>query len=233
MRTALELMLVPPTSLPPDVELEIRQTAVASERTGIMAATGTYLAMFFVVAALPLLLPVRSLPGFSVVLVPLALAFALGILVLRSKSRSVRRWTMLVHGICAFAAIGGASGFCGSMMVVPPLAVALSLGCVANLPDFRISGQVLGVASYALPFVLGWARLVPDSYTFGLDEIRVHPVLVGFPETAARLVILAAVVSVHLVAGYAVLRVARDQESLRKKWLLQNWHLRQMTSVEG
>jgi hypothetical protein len=233
MRTALELMLVPPTSLPPEVESEIRQTAAASERTGTLAATGTYLAMLFFLAALPLWLPVRNPLGLSVILAPLAVAFAFGILALRSTTRGLRQWATLAHATFAFAAIGGASGFCGSMIIVPPIAVALSLACVANLPDFRILGQLLGVASYALPFVLAWAGFVPESYTFGAGEIRIRAILVGFPETPARLTLLAAVVSVHLVAGYAVWRVARDQETLRQKWLLQNWHLRQMTAVDG
>ena len=89
----------------------------------------------------------------------------------------------------------------------------------------------LGLASVVVPFVLEWAGVTPRNYEFANGAITVHSHVMQLSEVPVRLTNLLTTLVALIGSVLYVARVVRVENELRGRWLLQNWHLRQMAQV--
>ena len=85
------------------------------------------------------------------------------------------------------------------------------------------------VLAVVVPFVLEWGGWVAPNYAFGPDGMLVKPVVMQLPEVPIRLLSLFVTLGALVGSVFYVRRVVLVEAELRRSWVLQNWHLRQMT----
>jgi hypothetical protein len=231
MRVALQLMLEPPAEMPADLAKELESAQSERIRAGILPGLGVF-GLFFVVA---FLLP--AVAGPLDWTIPCLVAAAVSVAIVSSASRLRLRNLagasrgVLITSASIFLAIGLASVYVGPMMFIPPLAVATANALVASQLRWR-GTLALAVSSIAVPFVLEWAHVIPANYTFAADTFVTTSHVMRLPEIPIRLASLVTSLGALIGSVLYVARVVRIEGELRRTFLLQNWHLRQMAHVE-
>jgi hypothetical protein len=131
---------------------------------------------------------------------------------------------------CVALGIAFASGYLGPMMLLPPLAVALANALASVQRRWHV---FLGLCILAVvaPFIAEWAGLIPRSYEFRPDGFLVKPVVMHLSEVPVRLLGLLVTVGALVGSVLYVRRVVVVEGELRRRWVLHNWHLRQMTQL--
>jgi serine/threonine-protein kinase len=117
----------------------------------------------------------------------------------------------------------------GPLVMIPGLA-ALQTGLyVTGVRGNRIrSGILVGCATFLVPFALQWLGVLPPSYRFESDGLRILPGLTNFPASATTAFLLVTGITQVVVAavGLGRLRAALDQAEARVA--MHAWQLRQL-----
>jgi eukaryotic-like serine/threonine-protein kinase len=230
LRAALELMLEPPPEVPREVDDELERAQSDRIRAGIIPGLVVFATFLATALIVPLVAgPIRWMP-------PLVVAGALTIASISSTYRlrasrlATRSGAALLTAACVSVAIAFTSPYLGPMMIIPALAVALGNALVASQLRWR-GILVLGVLSVTIPFVAEWAALIPRSYEFRADGILVLPVVMQLAELPIRIASLVATLGALIGSVLYVRRVILVETELRTRWVLHNWHLRQMAQM--
>jgi len=230
LRAAVELMLEPPRELPREVHDELERAESDRIRAGLVPGIVVF-AMFLVVA---LVVPVVAGPVSwlvpSVIAATTTVAIVLSVRILRKKLSSRETPTTIALVACVALGIAFASGYLGPMMLIPPLAVALANALTSVQRRWYVFVILCGLA-VVVPFVAEWAGLIPRSYEFRPDGFLVTPVVMQLSELPVRLLSLLVTLGALVGSVLYVRRVVVVEVELRRRWVLHNWHLRQMTRV--
>ena len=231
LRAALELMLEPPSQLPAEVQDEIDRAQSDRIRAGIPA--GLVVFGIFLVTALVVPLVAGPISWVTPVMIAGAITVALVTSARRLRLSSLARHPTgaLVAAIAVCTAIALLCGYFGPMLLMPPLAVALTNALVASQTRWR-GILVLGILSITVPYVLEWAALVPQSYEFRPDGILVKPVVMQLPEIPVRVAILITSLVALIGSTLYVRRIVLVETQLRCASIIQNWHLRQLARMD-
>jgi eukaryotic-like serine/threonine-protein kinase len=230
LRAALELMLEPAPVVPPEVHDELERAQSDRIRAGIVPGLVVFATFLATALLVPLVAgPIRWLPPL-VVAGALVVASISSAYRLRASRLSTRSGAALLTAACVSIAIAFSSGYLGPMMLIPPLAVALASALVASQLRWR-GILVLGVLSVSVPFVAEWLALIPTSYEFRDGGMLVMPVVMELSEVPVRIASLVATLGALIGSVLYVRRVVLVETELRTRWVLHNWHLRQMAQM--
>jgi hypothetical protein len=116
-------------------------------------------------------------------------------------------------------------------MLIPSLAIATATSLVASQLRWRVT-LALAISSVLVPTILEWAHITPANYHFGADAIVVTSHVIRLPEVTIRLSALGITLLALVGSVRYVRRIVVVETELRERWLLQNWHLRQMAHVD-
>jgi hypothetical protein len=216
--------------MPAEVREEVERAQSDRIRAGLVP--GIVVVATFMLAALllPLVAGVVSWRVPIVVAVALGVAIALCVRLMRVKDLAAEVWATLGLVTCVAAAIAFVSAYLGPMMIVPPLAVALGTALAASQVRWRVF-LALTLFGVVVPYVLEWSGVVAQSYAFSDGGLFVRPVVMLLSEVPIRAVTLFTTVVALVGAVLYVRRVVVVEAELRRTWILQNWHLRQMTQL--
>jgi serine/threonine-protein kinase len=229
-RVALELMLEPPAEMPADLAQKMANAQSERIRAGILPGLVVFGAFLVLVLGLP------ALAGAKDWTIPLIIAGAVVVAIAMSTHR-LRRESLagssgaMVTAAAIFVAIGLASTYLGPMMLIPPLAVALANALVASQLRWRMT-LALAVACVGLPFLLEWGGVMAANYQFLPDGILVTSHVMTMSEIPVRLASFFTTQVALIGSVLYVARVVRVETDLRRSFLLQNWHLRQLAQVD-
>jgi serine/threonine-protein kinase len=232
-QVAARLLLEPPADAPPEVLHNAEHASYEAFRENLRIGFVTFAAMLLVVASLPLWFEVRSSLGLVLIAAPLTLGTMVqGLALLRARTLDRLLHMNTVVNVFVFASIAATSGIAGAAILVPALVVALTTGSMMATSKRAVGAHVgLGLASFFIPFAAEWAGLLPRAYDFRADGVLVSSVVLGLSEVSTRIGIIIATVAAVLGSALATRRAVESEAETRRKWLVQLWHLRAMTSV--
>ena len=222
-------MLEPPTEMPPELDAEIVRAQSDRIRAGIIPGLVVFTVFLVLILGLPLISDGTAWT------MPIVIAASVAVAILTSGSRLIKQnlagsTDAMVTATAIFVAIACSSTYLGPMIMIPPLALALANALVSSQARWRTT-LVLGLASVTIPFFLEWAGITPRNYEFvdGVLIVRSH--VMQLSEVSVRLANLLTTLVALFGSVLYVARVVRVETDLRGRWLLQNWHLRQMAQV--
>ncbi len=217
-----------PDSLPSEAE-----TALAKQRgeQRKQSARVSFLGLVVVLLILPLFstLGVRSWPAllllYACVLAFTAFSYWL--------SRTGGNRTLHIVGSATLGAsvAGVSSVVAGPLVLVPTAACVVALAVIINSrAEPRRRNWVLAIASLAvlLPFCLQILGVLPVSYAFDAEGMRVVPWGVNLPQAPTLLMLLLGNLACLFVPVFAVGRAIDVLAHAERQLFAQAWHLRQL-----
>jgi hypothetical protein len=231
MRVALELMLEPPMEMPPDLRDELERAQSDRIRAGIIPGLIVFAAMIVLALGLPAIAGARDWTIPLMVAGVMSIALATSARRLRMANLAVAWRGALITSACLCVAIGLSSTYLGPLTLAPQLAVAVATALVASQLRWRMT-LALAASAIVVPFVLEWTHVIPANYQFSADTITVTSHVMELPEDPIRISILITTLVALVGSVRYVRRVVKFENDLRQRFLLQNWHLRQMARVD-
>jgi serine/threonine-protein kinase len=226
-----KLLLEPPADLPAAVRRDIEDAAVQAMRH--RGRVGAIVFGFFTVllATFPWTLGVRSWTGFWVITASTAATTLLGaIAALRRLPFARRRAILLLATAFAFLAIAATSWLSTPLVLVPAFVIGLASTTMADGLQGSVRHYVvMGIAAVLAPVALEWAGALP-AVDVRPEGILLRSLVLG--RMPPEWLLLLATVVTFLGASVSIWLSVRGQALLRERWLLQLWHLREMTTVE-
>ncbi|MBI5514368.1 MAG: serine/threonine protein kinase [Deltaproteobacteria bacterium] len=224
--TLLKLLLEPPKTLPEEVRLRVLEDKTAGMATAARAGAINYLAWAsFVLLCITLGVrdPLRAWTCAGLFLLSSWLCWR------ASVTRAFPPWKVPLMAAVSTTAIGFLASFFGPLILLP---AALVANCAAYTLAANVRFNVLFLwvcaCLLALLFVGPYFHLLPPSYTFESDLIRVSPRTVSFDPRWTPVLLGGTHVVLLLLAGRVFGRLgARLRVSTERIHLLA-WHLQQI-----
>jgi serine/threonine-protein kinase len=231
MRVALELMLAPPREMPADLAAELERAQSDRIRVGIIPGIVVFAGFLAFALALPAIAGAIDWTIPAIIAIAMSVPIAMGLRRLRIPNLASARRGAFLSAASLFLAIGLSSVYLGPMMLIPSLAIATATSLVASQLRWRMT-LALAISSLLVPTILEWAHVTPTTYHFGADAIVVTSNVIRLPELTIRLSALGITLLALVGSVRYVRRIVVVETELRERWLLQNWHLRQMAHVD-
>jgi serine/threonine-protein kinase len=224
--TLATIMQTLPSTVPPEVEQELRASEQGIVRQG---ARDSIIGMGAWFLFLPVVYALGVVHAYMIwlILVPVGLAIVFSIRVLKmSFARPVDQYFVL---ICSMLGMVMVSRMFGPLVLGPTLIATYAITLQVH-PRRSIGLLMLGVATLAMiaPMMLELAGVLPSSYVYDHGRMVILPQLIELGQGGSIAVLLGASV-LSLVAPAVFVGQVRDRlNQAERRLLLQAWHFRRL-----
>lgn len=231
-RVLMKVMLEPPPTTPAEVERALEDEAIEEGRFAAVLGGAAY-SVFLVCALVLAWVGMRSWVVFTWIVVPLLAAAAFCATKVRHAWK-IQWLNAAPASIFSAIAIGAASGLFGPLVLVPTLATANTIALnVANLRRVRWAHLACGCAAVIVPTLLEWAGWWRPAYAFRDATMIILPRAAVFPGWMNAVVLLLGSVLTILAPALVLWRLNDTLDDLRKRLLVQVWHLEQLIATRA
>ena len=221
------LMLQPPATPPPELEVALRQADVDGVRRHARIAIFAYLA---IASFLPLAMW-NGIRRWDTILEIFALAIAMATsawLVSRHPERSLA--SMMLYAFGNAVLIGLLTRLAGPFTFVPGLTCVIVMSVMAY-PVFTVHSWVLVatlIAGWIAPIVLELEGVLSTTWDIRDGALISHAGALEVQGTPTLVLLIVASLAMILVAGVDSSRIYRASRDARLQLVSQTWHLRQL-----
>lgn len=227
----MRLMTSPPAEMPPEARAALLAETRRSMRQGALVAGIAYLTWF---AYLPFMLwmGMRSWTAWLFSSAAWVVAAGFAFVSWRYPPRDGRPATTL--WVAGAVAVSSTYTLFGPYVVVPALAaMGAMLLHVAPARSHRIPVVVVQCMAVVVPAALQLAGVLPPSYVFEDDSIRIVPLMLRFPALPTHVFLVVACVALVVTASAIIARFRNTITRIEEKLHVQAWQLQQLVPEQA
>jgi eukaryotic-like serine/threonine-protein kinase len=229
MQTLVRLMNQPPDALPPEVEAELRRAE--NQRVGWVGRFAGF-AYLSLLAYLPLLLWAGVESPIPVVLFYVFILLAAGLSLWTGFGPAPSAHKAFAVMLCSNTAYAMATMFYGPLILAPGM-VAVNTVAFSVLLNrrLRLAAIATGCLVVLVPIVLELTGILPSSYEFGADGMKIVPNVLEMPAAPTWLVLSIASVAVVITGSVSVGYVKDTLRKAERHLYLYAWHIGQLAPM--
>lgn len=229
LRALVDLVMLPPTSTPREVEEELleleREQVRMGGRTGVLAyaSFNLYLPLIFWMG-------VKSYSLVALLVITSLCAALTSFVVSRLPRVNSSMWVLAASSLC----IASLAAIFGPFLLVPSVAAANTLVfAVSNAPRYRVLVLCLGVLPLLLPIALELAGLLPPSIAFTDAGIVLLPRIADFPMVPTLVLLVISSLGTVITAALAVTPFRSELDAAQRRIRLTAWNLKHLIPDSG
>lgn len=224
IRTLMQLLTQPPRETPPAAEEAFRDAKGRMVRAATRATIGVYLA-YILYVPFPFILGVRSFAAFAVLACGTLSCLCVAV---HQVTRARRLEDARLHLSAAALTAALSTVVFGPLILVPTLAMGVCLAYTAAFPAHWVRGTVVCCFSFAAPFVLHLAGVLPDTLRITEDAIVTGAWLMAFPTVPTAVFLVISHVAIIATGCWYVAHTQSQHDEARRALHVQAWHLEQI-----
>jgi hypothetical protein len=230
MRTLVRLLAEPPRELPPEVRADLERATDKAAAELAPFSSMSY-ALFLLFSPFVAWMGIRNWPlavsTAVLVVVTVVTAYLAG---RRGRSGTTRLYPPLVVSTLAISVAGT---LFGPFVFVPALTVVNTLFFVLHLRKERtVLAMVAGCVPVAIPAALQWIGVLPHSYAFEGNTMRILPWMHDLRQPMAPVFLLVSSVGLVFIAGLLAQRFRESLRAAEQRLAVHAWQMSKLLPRE-